>query len=305
MSEHVAVIGARGQLARALSEAADGAGTRVITLARPELDLLDPVSIARAFAGLQADIVVNAAAYTAVDRAQSDEAMAYAINALGAEHLAKACARRELPIIHVSTDYVFDGTSSTPYRESDLPRPLSVYGKSKYEGEQRVAVACPQHIILRTAWLHSPFGDNFVKTMLRLAQSRSHVSVVADQHGNPTYAPHLARAIFAIASGVVSQPAQNQWGVHHATGSGEASRYELAVEVFRVSQTLGGPVAHVSAIATADYPTPAPRPLNSRLDGSKLADTFGIRLPHWTIGVQECVERLLAQQSSSSSALHR
>lgn len=300
MSVSIAVVGRNGQLARALSEAAESAGIRILTLGRPEFNLLDRIGIERAFERLSVDLVVNAAAYTAVDRAQSDEALAYAVNALGAEHVAKACASRGVPLIHLSTDYVFDGLSAAPYRETDTARPLSVYGKSKYEGEQRVAIACPHHIILRTAWLHSPFGDNFVKSMLRPARSRSKVSVVADQCGNPTYAPHLAQAILAVAQHVARPSPTNTgsiWGLYHATGAGEASRYELAVEIFRVSRMLGGPTADLSAIGTADYPTPAPRPLNSRLDESKLADTFGMRLPHWTIGVQECVIRLLEKRS--------
>jgi dTDP-4-dehydrorhamnose reductase len=237
--------------------------------------------------------VVNAAAYTAVDQAESEEAAAYAVNALGAEQLAKACARRSIPLIHVSTDYVFDGASSTPYAETDAARPLSAYGKSKYEGEQRVAVACPQHVILRTAWLHSPFGENFVKSMLRLADRRAKISVVADQYGNPTYAPHLAQAILVLANRIVRQPAWSKWGLYHAAGSGEASRYELALEILRVSGLYGGPTAPVAPIASTEFPTLAPRPLNSRLSGEKLAADLGVRLPHWTIGVQECVKRLL------------
>jgi dTDP-4-dehydrorhamnose reductase len=298
----IAVVGRSGQLARALSEVSASAGLEIATLARPEFDLLDPGDIERAFDRLPVDIVVNAAAYTAVDRAESDEATAYGVNALGAERVAKACAGRGVPLIHVSTDYVFDGGSSVPYRESDPARPLSVYGKSKYEGEQRVAHACAQHIILRTAWLHSPFGDNFITAMLRLAQSHAKVSVVADQYGNPTYAPHLAQAILAVARHVVKPSAGSMgsvWGLYHATGAGEASRCELAIEVFRVSRALGGPGAVVSAIASADYLTPAPRPLNSRLDGSKLASAFGVRLPHWTIGVQDCLEQLLDLPSDS------
>ena len=269
--------------------------TALVQRSSPSLDPNSICSIPSASrghsTGLQADIVVNAAAYTAVDRAQSDEAMAYAINALGAELVAKACANRGLPVIHVSTDYVFDGMSSAPYRESDLPRPLSVYGKSKYEGEQRVAVACPQHIILRTAWLHSPFGDNFVKTMLRLAQSRAHVSVVADQYGNPTYAPHLAQAIFAIASAVVEPTELGSSGA--CTTPPEPARHRATSSLLRYFASHGRSAARLPMFLRLPPPTTRPR----HRDRSILALT-GASSP--TRSAYDCPTGRSAYRSASS-----
>jgi dTDP-4-dehydrorhamnose reductase len=195
-------------------------------------------------------------------------------------------------LIHVSTDYVYDGTKATPYVEDDPTAPLGAYGRSKLAGEDAVRSAVRRHVILRTAWVHSPFGGNFVKTMLRLAGERPEVRVVDDQIGSPTYAPHLAEAILAIARIAVEEPERRVWGTYHATGTGYVSWCGLAREVMRVSGAQGGPSANVVPITTADYPTPAKRPANSRLECSKLSKTFGVTLPDWQIGVSDCVMRL-------------
>ena len=265
-----------------------------MALGRPALDLADRLSVNRALDASSADIVVNAAAYTAVDQAERDASAAFAINAAGAEHVAEACARLALPLIHISTDYVFDGMKPSPYLESDLTGPTTVYGRSKCEGEQQVAQTCPHHIILRTAWLHSPFGHNFVKTMLRLASEREQISVVDDQFGSPTYALHLAEIILAIADQLATGNADPQWGVYHAAGEGNASWYELAEAIFQASRALGGPSAKVIKIPSSRYAAAAKRPMNSRLDGGKLARSFDLRLPHWRTGVDCGVTRLLS-----------
>jgi len=290
----IGVIGTRGQLARSLLEAADTRGIKSVALGRPALDLGDRLSVNRALDASSADIVVNAAAYTAVDQAERDASAAFAINAAGAEHVAEACARLALPLIHISTDYVFDGMKPSPYLESDLTGPTTVYGRSKCEGEQQVAQTCPHHIILRTAWLHSPFGHNFVKTMLRLAGEREQISVVDDQFGSPTYALHLAEIILAIADQLATGNADPQWGIYHAAGEGYASWYELAEATFQASRALGGPSAKVIKIPSSRYPAAAKRPMNSRLDGGKLARSFILRLPHWRTGVDCGVTRLLS-----------
>ena len=291
----IAVTGASGQLGRSLIEAARGTPPTLIALQRPIFDLLDGASVERSIAAAAPDLLVNAAAYTAVDAAETDAAAAFAANAAGAEGVARACARLGIPIVHLSTDYVFEGTGTSAYVETDRTGPQSVYGRSKLEGEQRVAAACPRHIILRTAWVHSPFGGNFVKTMLRLAADRAEISVVEDQVGNPTYAPHLAATILAIA-GQVDGRADVPWGIFHAAGSGRASWAEVAREVFAVSGGLGGPTAAVVGIPTSAYPVAAKRPANSRLDCSKLRDIFGLRMPDWRAGVREGVTRLLANK---------
>jgi dTDP-4-dehydrorhamnose reductase len=279
-------------MARGLLEAAGGAGVQVVAIGRPQLDLADEKSVAAAVARERPDIVVNAAAYTAVDRAETEPAVAHAVNALGAEHVAKACAASAIPIIHISTDFVFDGTKHGAYLEDDPTGPVNVYGQTKLEGEQRVAKACERHLILRTAWVHSPWGANFVKTMLRLATTRPNIGVIDDQNGSPTYAPHLAGIVLAIAARVAADPAGMRWGVYHAVGGGETTWFGLAREVFRRAAEHGLPAAEVEAIATAAYPTPARRPANSRLNCDRLRLLLGLELPDWRVGVRNCVARL-------------
>lgn len=287
----VLVTGTAGQLAQSLSVAGRSAGCEVILAGRPELDLADPATVDAAISARRPDVVVNAAAYTAVDKAESEWDVAHAVNAIGAEAVATACARAGVPVVHISTDYVFDGVKSGAYVESDPTGPTGAYGRSKLEGEERVRVACPRHLILRTSWVHSPYGNNFVKTMLRLAATRPEIGVVADQHGNPTYAPHLAMAILRIAEAACRD--DGPWGLYHATGTGDTTWCGLAREVFRLSALRGGPVAAVNAITTAQFPTPARRPTNSRLDCGRLAADYGVALPSWQSGVEDCVTELL------------
>ncbi len=289
----VLVIGKSGQLARSLLNCAWPGGWEVVACGRPQLDLTRPETVHRAITDIMPDHIVNTAAYTAVDAAESDPETAFAINRDGAALLAEICAERGIPLVHISTDYVFDGTADEPYAETDTTSPIGVYGASKLAGEERVRNLLRQHLILRTAWVHSPHGRNFVRTMLELARDRDEIAVVHDQRGNPTYAPHLAEAIVALLQAVRTQKDLFPWGTYHVAGSGSASWHDLAREVFVHSERHGGPVARVVPIATADYPTPARRPANSRLDCTKLAATFGIRLPHWREGVARCVQRLL------------
>jgi dTDP-4-dehydrorhamnose reductase len=263
-------------------------------LGRPALDLTAPASVLKTLADFKPDVIVNAAAYTAVDKAESEPDAAMALNANGPARLAEAAERMGAVLIHVSTDYVFDGSKATPYFEDDPTAPIGAYGRSKLAGEEAVRAAAPRHIILRTAWVHSPFGANFVKTMLRLAADRPEVRVVDDQIGSPTYAPHLAEAILAISRAVTADPANARFGTYHAAGAGAVTWCGMAREIMRVSASLGGPSATVTAITTADYPTAAVRPANSRLDCTKLAAAFGIALPPWQHGVAECVARLQA-----------
>ena len=289
----VLVTGRDGQLARGLVETA-GAGVKVVAVGRPEFDLADENSVTAVVARERPDIVVNAAAYTAVDKAEAEPAVAHAINALGAEHVAAACAANAIPIIHISTDYVFDGTKDGPYVEDDPAAPINVYGRTKLEGERRVAKACERHLILRSAWVHSPWGVNFVRTMLRLATTRPSIGVVDDQKGSPTYAPHLAAMVLAIAGRVAADPAGMRWGVYHAVGGGETTWFGFAREVFRRAAEQGLPAAEVAAIAAAAYPTLARRPANSRLNCDRLRLSLGLELPDWRVGVKDCVARISA-----------
>lgn len=290
----VLVLGRHGQLARSLVEAGIVAGIQVQSVGRPEIDLADFNAVSALVARLRPNLVVNAAAYTAVDKAESEPALAYAVNAAGAEHAAKACDSHSIPIIHVSTDYVFDGAKDTPYLESDPTAPINVYGRSKLEGEHRVTNACERHLILRTAWVYSPWGSNFIKTMLRLATARRNIGVVEDQLGSPTYAPDLARTILSLGDRVMREPSARRWGIYHAVGSGETNWSGFAREVFQQAREKGLPAAEVDAIATSAYPTPARRPANSRLNCDKLRLSFGLALPDWRRGVADCVSRLAA-----------
>jgi len=300
-SQSILVTGARGQLARSLSETSSTRGSntaKLVALGRPELDITKPETLDAAFGAHDPDLVVNCAAYTGVDEAETEKYQAMAVNAEGAHSIAKLCARHAIPIIHISTDYVFDGTKSEPYCETDQTNPIGVYGHSKLQGEEKVTATCSEHIILRTAWLHSPFGHNFVKTMLRLACERTNVSVVNDQIGCPTYAPHLAQAILEIAHQILAEKGSEvPWGTYHAANSGETTWFGFAQEILRQSAERGGREAIVHPISTADYPTLVKRPANSRLDCSVLQNRFGITLPDWRNGVESCVKRLLSPLS--------
>jgi len=290
----IIVIGKEGQIARALAERAPAFGVTTVLLGRPALDLTEPSSIGEALSSISGDLIVNAAAYTAVDQAETQPELATAINGLGAGMVARAAAAMNVPVIHLSTDYVFDGTAGRPYREDDEPHPLGAYGLSKLLGEQAVAAEAPDHVILRTAWVYSPFGKNFVKTMLRLAGERNEVAVVADQHGSPTSAFDMADGIITIGRNLLDQPHdQHLRGLFHVTATGFTSWAEFASKIFEQSARLGGPTAQVRPISTEDYPTLARRPANSRLDCQKLADAHGVVLPSWRSSLEPCIKRLV------------
>ena len=295
----VAVTGKAGQVAQALVERGAAAGVTVLPVGRPALDLLAPETILPALAAARPDAIVNAAAYTTVDRAESEEALATAVNGIGAGAVAEAAARLGVPLLHLSTDYVFDGAGDRPYRESDPVGPVGAYGRSKLEGEIAVTQATPNHVILRTAWVYGPFGTNFVRTMLRLAETRSEVAVVADQRGNPTSALDIADALVVLARNLVASPDAALRGVFHMTGGGEAVWADVAEAVFSEAERHGRAPVCVNRIATADYPTPARRPQNSRLDCGRLSAHHGVILPPWRGGVASCVARLLGRESEA------
>ncbi|MBD3845147.1 dTDP-4-dehydrorhamnose reductase [Bosea sp. SSUT16] len=296
MGLRIAVTGWTGQVVRAMLERVP-AGVEVIALRRPELDLADHRTIAPALRSARPDVIVNAAAYTAVDQAESEPELAMRINGGAAGEAAHAAAALGIPVIQLSTDYVFDGTLGRPYREDDATGPISAYGASKLAGEQAVAAATANHAVLRTAWIYSPFGKNFVKTMLRLAETRDEVGVVADQQGCPTSALDIADAIFAVARNLAERPGEVPLrGIFHMAARGEAAWADVAEAIFAERARLGGKPVAVKRIATTDYPTPARRPANSRLDSTKLAATHGVRLPQWQDSLSACVKRLLADQ---------
>jgi len=291
------IAGWQGQVARALVETAPGCpDVTACAVGRAALDICEARSIERALSSISPTVVINSAAYTAVDEAEREVERAFALNRDGARLLAEAAARRNIPIIHISSDYVFDGSKPTPYVEDDPTSPVTVFGRSKLEGEEAVRAANPKHIILRTSWIFSPGGRNFVKTMLTQAAERSLVRVVNDQHGSPTYAPHLVDVILELARRTSNGEASAEWGVFHAANTGSTTWHGFAEEVFRRSAELGGPIAEVEPIVSTDYPTPAQRPANSQLDCSKLDRAYGLRLPPWQEAVGECVQRILRSQ---------
>jgi dTDP-4-dehydrorhamnose reductase len=238
------------------------------------------------------DLVVSAAAYTAVDQAEDEPDLAHAINVTGAGAIAGAAATIGVPVLHLSTDYVFSGEGEQPYTEEDPTGPRSIYGRSKLEGELAVAAANARHIVLRTAWVYSPFGGNFVKTMLGLAESRDVVSVVSDQWGNPTSGFDIADGILHVAERLRTDATFDAYGTYHLAGTGDASWSSFAREIFAQSRRKGGPYAQVRDILTAEYPTKAKRPLNSRLATDKFFDVFGWRAPRWQTSLAPVVSML-------------
>jgi dTDP-4-dehydrorhamnose reductase len=292
----VAVTGRYGQIAQSLVERGPNSNIEVVTLARPAVDLTRPSDLTDVLAALRPQAVVSAAAYTAVDLAESEPVLAHQINANGAEALARATALLQIPIVHLSTDYVFDGALDRPYCEEDPPCPINVYGLSKLRGEQLVAAANPNHAILRTAWVYSPFGQNFARTMLSLAGTRDEISVVSDQRGSPSNALDIADGIFSVLYNLIARPHDATIrGVFHMTSGGETNWAEFAMAIFAASATSNGPFSQVRSIASSAYPTAARRPANSRLDNSKLARSHGVRLPLWPDSISETITRILAK----------
>ncbi|PDS40629.1 dTDP-4-dehydrorhamnose reductase [Rhizobium anhuiense] len=290
----IAVTGKSGQVTSAL-QALKAPDIQVIAIGRPELDLLAPSMVGETIAKLKPEIVVSSAAYTAVDKAESDEAAAFAINRDGAGAIAAAAAELSIPVIHLSTDYVFDGDKLERYVESDPVGPVSVYGRSKLEGEYAVAAANEKHVILRTAWVYSTFGHNFVKTMLRLAETRDELSVVSDQLGCPTSANDIAEAIVNIAARLSKDSSPDLRGVFHLAGSGETNWAEFARYILSILEEKTGRRVTVRDIATADYPTAAKRPANSRLCCDKLKRLYGVSMPEWQVSTRAVVTKLLEE----------
>ena len=272
-------------------------------MGRPEFDFDRPETIEPAFRAAAPWLVVNAAAYTAVDRAEADEAAAFRANCDGPEMLARLCAAAGIPLIHVSTDYVFDGDKPSPYVETDPVGPRGVYGASKLAGETAVLTSGARAIILRTSWVYAATGHNFVRTMLTLARTRDALRVVADQHGCPTAAADLAAAVLAIAARLEAEGWDDfRAGVFHAAGSGETTWHRFAQAVFREASRHGAKTpASVAAISTAAYPTEARRPANSRLDCGRLEAVFGIRLPDWRDSLARTVDEIFGGQVSTNS----
>lgn len=281
----ILVTGANGQVGHALGTL-DWGGARVHSLGRAELDLGDPEAAAREVARLRPAVVINAAAYTAVDRAESEPALAYRVNAEAPAAIARAVAGYGGLLVHYSTDYVFDGTASRPYREDDATAPSGVYGASKLAGEQGIADSGCDHLVLRTSWVYSYRGGNFLRTMLRLAAERDTLTVVADQAGTPTYAVDLARLTRDMLRALGTRRDPGVLGVYHLGNEGQTTWHGFAREILRGA---GHQQVAVEPITTADYPTPARRPAYSVLDKGRAVRTFGLSIPTWQDGLARCL----------------
>src|SRR5437763_799238 len=284
------VLGAAGQVGRELCRLAWPTGTAIASMDRAEIDIADRDAAFASVARERPEIVINAAAYTAVDRAESEPEAAWAANCTGPANLAAACAQARIPLIHLSTDYVFDGRKAGPYREDDPVNPLGVYGNSKEAGDRALGEALPEHVILRTAWVYSAHGQNFVKTMLRLADERPVLRVVADQTGSPTSAADIAAAISEIVRHI--RAGNTHWGTYHFAGAGAVTWHGFAEAIFAEAAPWRGPPPLVEAIATAEYPTPARRPANSVLDCTRIGEAFGIVPRPWRTALADVIRGL-------------
>ena len=285
------VIGANGQLGWEVCGRGEKKSFDIVPLDLPDFDITEPSEVKKAVGQAGVSLVINASAYTAVDTAESEPEVAFAVNRDGAAYLAVSCAEVGIPLIHISTDYVFDGSKKGPYLETEPVSPLGIYGQSKAAGETEIRDKLKEHIIIRTAWLYGLHGNNFVKTMLRLGKEKEILSVVADQYGCPTYAADLADAILTIAT-QISEQRDITWGTYHYCGKGVTSWHGFAQEIFYLANHHDRfQVKEVMPITTSEYPTPAKRPVNSGMDCSLLTKNFGISLRPWQESLADMVHR--------------
>jgi len=285
------VAGQRGMLGQDLVTCLEASGFEVMSRDLPELDICQMGSIRRVFKEVQPDLLINVAAYTAVDKAESEPDAAFAVNRDGAAWLAEACHSARIPLIHLSTDYVFDGMAAHPYNENDLAASLGIYGQSKWEGEEAIRNCHQEHLIVRTAWLYGRHGTNFVKTMLRLAEERTEIRVVSDQYGSPTWTRDLAAAIATMCQRIIRDRHNTPWGTYHFCGGGETTWHGFAQAIIEEAKAIRNlPVEEVVPIPTAAYPTPARRPGYSALDCSKIQSAFGIVPSAWRESLHSCIQ---------------
>jgi dTDP-4-dehydrorhamnose reductase len=288
----IAIIGSNGQLGWELVRRAGSRGMNVMALDYPEIDITKPASIASCIGSGEIDITINAAAYTAVDKAESEPEAAFAVNRGGPAHLADRCRKHKIPLIHVSTDYVFDGTKLGAYVEQDPVAPMGIYGQSKAAGEAEVRNRLSEHVIVRTAWLCGIHGHNFVKTMLKLGRKKDTLRVISDQFGCPTFAADLAEAILEVVRQVESSQSVN-WGTYHYCGAGKTTWHGFAAAIFKIARPYENfAVKNVVPISTAEHPTQAKRPANSVLDCSKIKKHFGIQRRPWREGLSTMIRQL-------------
>lgn len=287
----ILITGSQGQLGRELTRILPAAtGAEVVATDAAELDITDAQAVERYLRIGDFTHVVNCAAYTAVDKAEEYKAECAAVNVTGVENIARVAAKLSFKIIHISTDYIFDGTACRPYTESSKPNPVNVYGSTKRRGETALLGLAPDAVIVRTGWLYSPYGHNFVKTILKLSAENHPLTIVSDQTGTPTYAADLAQALADIINAPTWSP-----GIYNYSNAGVATWYDFAVAILE-SAGLHDKAEAIIPIATADYPTPATRPAYSVLDKRKIRGTFNVKVPHWQMSLKECVSRILSTE---------
>lgn len=287
------ITGANGQLGRELTEQGQSEACGVQAPPEDDLDITDQASIERIMILCQPDVVINTAAYTQVDKAETEERLAFEVNKEGCANLARICAARKIPLIHISTDYVFNGLKGAPYLESDPISPMGVYGRSKAGGEIEIRSRLTEHIIVRTSWLYGRYGHNFVKTMLRLGTSRDEIRVVSDQYGSPTNAADLARAILILADRIQAG-GHIGWGTYHYCGQGVISWYRFAEKIMELARRHGAMhTPKVVPVSTAEYPTAAMRPAYSALDCNRIYKHFGISSQPWAKSLEVTIRQLL------------
>jgi dTDP-4-dehydrorhamnose reductase len=290
----ILLTGANGQVGWELSNRGGQWGLEILALDRSDLDITNPVSVRREVNRSGVFLVVNAAGYTAVDKAESEPELAFAVNRDGPAYLASACGKAGIPLVHISTDFIFDGQKQDPYFETDQVSPLSVYGKSKAAGEVAVRELLSEHVIIRTSWVYGVHGHNFVKTILRLGREREVVQVVDDQYGCPTYAADLAETILRVAAHVL-EGRQIHWGTYHYCGKGVTTWHGFAEAVFALAnQYTSLKVKTIEPISTAEYPTPAKRPANSVLDCSLMEKEFDIRSRPWSASLARMIKEMFS-----------
>ncbi|MBF0341231.1 MAG: dTDP-4-dehydrorhamnose reductase [Magnetococcales bacterium] len=288
------LTGAQGQVGQEITALARAQGWELLAMDRATLDITQADRVREAIGGFMPRLVINAAAYTAVDLAESQTETAFAVNRDGTRHLAQSCAVANIPLLHLSTDYVFDGAKSTPYVENDPVSPLGVYGESKWAGEEALRANLSRHLIIRVSWVFGRHGKNFVKTILRLARERETIGVVADQRGGPTAAPDIAAMLLTLAR-QATDPAFDAWGTYHYRGDPPVSWHQFATTIVsEARQHTPLPLREIRAITTAEYPTPAKRPANSILDCQRMRSVLGIPLPDWRQATHTLMAQLLS-----------
>lgn len=292
----ILVTGKKGQLLSAIRAVNNLNDLELITLGKPDFDLCFPDKLSSEIEKISPDLVISAAAYTAVDNAETERQKAKLINEIAPKKIAIACKKIGAPLIHISTDCVFSGEKELPYIETDIAEPINYYGQTKLNGEQEIINLLDDYVILRTSWVFSEFGSNFVTSMLKLGAQNDEIRIVNDQFGNPTYAPELAKAILKIAKVKHKNKLATLSGVFHITGNGSVSRFQWGEKIFETKKNHDFNNVKVYPIPTSEYPTPAIRPKNAILNCNKLESVYGIRLNSWQLSLKECIDKIIANK---------